>query len=346
MSSSAPSASQSQKPASRMPVGFKDQLRSKRSFVFGLTMLLAVLVIGAFTVSGFLSAPSIRSMLLLGAFLGLASVGQTLVALLGGLDLSIPYVISAANVVTLYFISQGLPSFLSIVLVLALGTVIGIINGLISLKLQNQAIIVSLGVGFATIGLTQIITSVGVTNDGGTEGVVPGWLANIASINGTTFGIPIPPIVVIWILLSVALVIVMRSTWFGRSIYALGGNRSAARLMRISEGRRWVMVYALSGLFSAMTGVALLGFTGGAFVRVGDPYLFLTVAAVAVGGTSLLGGRGGYGSTIIGVLVLTALTSLLLGLGLNNNAQQFVLGLLIVPIVAIYARNAHIRQQI
>jgi ribose transport system permease protein len=268
------------------------------------------------------------------------------VALLGGLDLSIPYVISAANVVTLYLIAKGIAPWLSIVIVLALGLIIGVINGLLSLKLQNQAIIVSLGVGFATIGLTQIITSVGVTNDGGTEGIVPAWLANIASVNGTTFGLPVPPIVVIWIVLAATLIVVMRTTWFGRSIYALGGNRSAARLMRISEGSRWVTVYALSGLFSALTGVALLGFSGGAFVRVGDPYLFLTVAAVAVGGTSLLGGRGGYGSTLIGVLVLTALTSLLLGLGLNNNAQQFVLGLLIVPIVAIYARNAHIRQQI
>ena len=81
-------------------------------------------------------------------------------------------------------------------------------------------------------------------------------------------------------------------------------------------------------------------------MRVGDPYLFLTVAAVAVGGTSLLGGRGGYGSTLVGVLVLMALTSLLVGYGLNNNAQQFVLGLLIVPLVGFYARNPHIRQQI
>lgn len=322
------------------------RVSAQKNIVLGLIMLAGLLVVGAATVQGFLSGSNIRSMLLLGAFLGLASVGQTLCALLGGLDLSIPYLIGSANIGTLYMISAGVPAGLAILIVLLLGLGVGILNGLLSLHLQNQALIVTLGVGFATVGATQVLTSTGASNAGGTSGVVPEWLANISSLNGETLGMPIPPIVVIWILLATALVLVMRYTWFGRSTYALGGNRTAARLMLISEPRRWVTVYAMSGLFSAATGVLLLGFTGGAFVRVGDPYLFLTVAAVAVGGTSLLGGRGGYGSTLVGVLVLIALTSLLVGYGLNNNAQQFVLGLLIVPLVGFYARNPHIRQQI
>ena len=318
----------------------------QKNVILGLIMLAALLAVGAATVQGFLSGSNVRSMLLLGAFLGLASVGQTLCALLGGLDLSIPYLIGSANIGTLYMISSGVPAGMAIVITLLLGIVIGTINGLISLHLQNQALIVTLGVGFATVGATQVLTSAGASNAGGTSGVVPDWLANISSLSGETLGLPVPPVILIWLVLAAALIFIMRSTWFGRSTYALGGNRSAARLMLISEPRRWVTVYALSGLFSGATGILLLGFTGGAFVRVGDPYLFLTVAAVAVGGTSLLGGRGGYGSTLVGVLVLIALTSLLVGYGLNNNAQQFVLGLLIVPLVGFYARNPHIRQQI
>lgn len=318
----------------------------QKNVILGLIMLAALLAVGAATVQGFLSGSNVRSMLLLGAFLGLASVGQTLCALLGGLDLSIPYLIGSANIGTLYMISSGVPAGLAIVITLILGVVVGTINGLISLHLQNQALIVTLGVGFATVGATQVLTSAGASNAGGTSGVVPDWLANISSLSGETFGLPVPPVILIWLVLAAGLIFIMRSTWFGRSTYALGGNRSAARLMLISEPRRWVTVYALSGLFSGATGILLLGFTGGAFVRVGDPYLFLTVAAVAVGGTSLLGGRGGYGSTLVGVLVLIALTSLLVGYGLNNNAQQFVLGLLIVPLVGFYARNPHIRQQI
>ncbi|MEV7135601.1 ABC transporter permease [Arthrobacter sp. NPDC093128] len=334
----------SQPLAARVPLLSKAS--GQKNIILGLIMLAALLAVGAATVQGFLSGSNLRSMLLLGAFLGLASVGQTLCALLGGLDLSIPYLIGSANIGALYMISSGVPAGLAIIITLVLGLLVGILNGLISLHLQNQALIVTLGVGFATVGATQVLTSAGASNAGGTSGVVPEWLANISSLSGETLGLPVPPVILIWLVLAVGLVLIMRSTWFGRSTYALGGNRSAARLMLISESRRWITVYALSGLFSAATGILLLGFTGGAFVRVGDPYLFLTVAAVAVGGTSLLGGRGGYGSTLVGVLVLMALTSLLVGYGLNNNAQQFVLGLLIVPLVGFYARNPHIRQQI
>jgi ribose transport system permease protein len=95
-----------------------------------------------------------------------------------------------------------------------------------------------------------------------------------------------------------------------------------------------------------LTGILLLGFSGGGYVDVGDPYLFTTVAAVVIGGTSLLGGWGGYGATVIGALVLTVLASLLVGLGLSFAAQQAVFGLLIVPMVALYARAPHIRAQI
>lgn len=316
-----------------------------RNLVLGTGMLVVLLIVGGVTLPGFLAELNIRSMLLLGAFLGLASIGQTLVALLGGLDLAIAYIIGSANIALVFIVGKGVPVWVGILIVLALATVVGILNGLFSLKLQNQALVVSLGVGFATVGLTQLLTN---SNDtmGQTVGAVPAWLGNLASLNGTTFGIPLPPIVLIWIVLAVLLIVVMRFSWFGRSIYALGGNRTAARLARAPEGLRWIAVYAISGLFSGVTGIALLGFSGGAFVRVGDPYLFMTVAAVAVGGTSLLGGRGGYGSTLLGVLVLTVLTSLLVGYGLDSNGQQFVLGLLLIPLVAIYARTPPLKYQI
>ncbi|GAA1214427.1 ABC transporter permease [Rhodoglobus aureus] len=320
-------------------------LKSRRNIALGLALLVALFVIGSITVPGFLSDVNVRSMLLLGAFLGLASVGQTASALLGGLDLSIAYVIGAVNILMVFLMSLGVPAGLAIVTLLGAGLVIGAINGMLSFRLQNQSLVVTLGVGFVVVGLAQVLVSLGVKGTSA-SGQIPKWMSNFSSVNGTTFGLPVPPIVVVWVILSVAIIALMRTTWFGRSIYALGGNRSAARLMLISERSRWISVYAISGLFSAATGIVLLGFSGGSFVHVGDPYLFLTVAAVAVGGTSLLGGRGGYGSTILGVLVLMVLQSLLVGYGLNNPAQQFVLGLLIVPLVGFYARNPHIRNQI
>jgi len=321
-------------------------LRRNRSVAVGIALLIVLIIVGGLAVTGFMSVRNMRSILLLAAFLGLASVGQTLVALLGGLDLSIPFLIGAANILLPKLLNLGLPPVAAILLIIALGFIVGCINGSLSFRLQGQALIMSLGVGFAAVGAAEIFTSLGSAYGGTSFAPVPKWLTNIAAFNGSTFGIPIPPVVIIWLAISVSIVWMMKNTWFGRGIYALGGSRTAAARLQISEFKTWVVVHGLSGAMSAVTGILLLGFSGGGFVGVGDPYLFSTVAAVVIGGTSLLGGSGGYGATVLGTLVLTVLTSLLVGLGLSFAGQQAVIGFLIVPMVAIYARMPHIRYQI
>ena len=317
-----------------------------RSLAIGTGLLVILSIAGAFVVDGFLSPANVRSMLLLAAFLGLASLGQTMCALLGGLDLSIPYVIGAANILLPSMLSGGWPPVLAILVLVAAGAFVGILNGLFTFRVQGQALIMTLGMGLAVVGVAQIIASNGAIEGGNNFGSVPEWLSNFASIAGVSFGLPIPGVVIVWVLVSIAIVVAMSNTWFGRSFYALGGSRVAAARLGISERKLWIAAYAISGAMAAFTGVALLGFSGGGFVGVGDPYLFTTVAAVVIGGTSLLGGWGGYGATVIGVLVLTVLTTLLVGTGLSYAAQQAVFGMLIVPMVAFYARSPHIRMQI
>jgi ribose transport system permease protein len=317
-----------------------------RNILFGMALLVMLLLAAAVLVPGFVSYNNVRSMLLLAAFLGLASLGQTLCALLGGIDMSIPYIIGSSNIVLASLLNWSVPSSLACLITVAGGAVLGIINGLLSFRLQGQVLIATFGMGLAIVGASQIVTSVGSVYAGTVLGVVPSWLRGMSSAAGTTFGLPVPPLVIIWIAIAIIVIMVMSKTPFGRSFYAVGGNRKASSRILISEFRFWLVAYAVSGAMSAVTGVALLGFSGGGFVGVGEPYLFTTVAAVIIGGTSLLGGWGGYGSTIVGTLVLTILTSLLVGLGLSYAMQQAVLGLLIVPIVALYARNPGIRDQI
>jgi ribose transport system permease protein len=325
---------------------FTDVLQENRSVALGALLLLVLLIAGGLMVEGFLSVQNARSILLLAAFLGLASIGQTLVALFGGLDLSIPFFIGSANILLPKLMNDGFSPPLSIAIILVLGALAGCANGFASYRLQGQSLIMSLGIGFAVQGAAEIYTSFGTAFGGTSYATIPSWLTNLAAFNGRTFDIPIPPVAVIWLGLSALLVWVMRNTWFGRGVYALGGSRVAAARLRFSELRTWVAVHGISGCMSALTGVLLLGFSGGGFVGVGDPYLFSTVAAVVIGGTSLLGGSGGYGATVLGSLVLTVLTSLLVGLGLNYAGQQAVIGLIIVPMVAIYARIPQIRHQI
>jgi ribose transport system permease protein len=321
-------------------------LAQNKSAFIGITLLVGLFVIGSFTIEGFASSNNIKSMLVFASFLGLACVGQTLVVLVGGLDLSIPFLIGSSNIGLAYLLALGVPSWLAIICILVIGAAIGLINGALSLRVQGQALILTLGVGFAISGLTQIITSLGTGYAGNVHGEVPGWLSNIAAMNGTTFGLNFPPVILVWILISILLIIALRHTVYGRHLYALGGNRTSAHRLQISERRYWIGVYAISGFTSAMTGILLLGWSGGGFIDVGDPYLFTTLAAVVIGGTSLLGGSGGYGFTVIGVLVLQVLTSFLVGIGLEHEGQQFVLGLLLLPMVALYARSPHIRTQV
>lgn len=319
--------------------------RSRSAFI-GLMILAALIVICSFTIEGFLTAANIRAMLLFAAFLGIACIGQTMVALLGGLDLSIPFVIGAANIGLLFLISLGLPPWVATGFVLLLGALIGLVNGLLSYRLQGQALIVTLGTGFAVAGLVQILTSIGSAQAGNVMGRVPDWLRNLAAMNGETFGLAVPPTIVIWIVLAILVILALRYTAYGRHIYALGGNRTSARLIGISELKYWTICYTVSGFFSAMTGCLLLGWSGGGFIDVGERYLFMTLAAVVIGGTSLAGGQGGYGFTVIGVLVLQLLSTLLIGIGLQYEWQQFIFGLLILPMVALYSRAPPIRAQV
>ncbi|MDF1670730.1 MAG: ABC transporter permease [Roseovarius sp.] len=327
-----------------MTVG-KFVAENKSAFI-GLMVLIGLFSIGAMNIEGFSSTNNIKSMLLFASFLGLACVGQTLVALVGGLDLSIPFVIGSANVGMLYLISLGVPPWLALVITLIVGSIIGLINGVLSYRLQGQALIMTLGTGFAVSGGIQIITSIGSAYGGNVFAAVPSWLSNLAALNGSFLGLPFPPVIAIWLGIAVVLIVGMKNTVYGRYLYALGVNRTSAKRVSISERVYWISVYTLSGFFSALTGILLLGWSGGGFIGVGDSYLFMTLAAVVVGGTSLLGGIGGYGFTVIGVLVLQVLTSFLVGIGLNHEWQQFIFGLLILPMVALYARSPHIRTQI
>lgn len=324
----------------------KLNLRRNKSILVGCSSLVVLLLAGALMVEGFLSPANLKSMLLLAAFLALASLGQTLCALLGALDLSIPFVIGAANIGLASLISHGVPIELAIPLVLIASAVVGLINGAASFRIQGQALIVTLGMGFAVVGGVQMLVAMGSEFGGNVVAQIPEWLTGLASMNGSTLGLPVPPVVVICAVIGVVVLYFARNNRHGRAFYAIGGNRTSAQRLSISEWRFWLLAYVVSAVMAAVTGMLLLGFSGGGYVGVGDPYLFTTVAAVVIGGTSLLGGNGGYGLTILGALVLTVLTSLLVGIGLSYAAQQSILGLLIVPMVALYARAPHLRMQI
>ena len=305
-------------------------------------------VVGAFCVAALLhlagtvlipgySAPfAVRAMLVLASLLAVASIGQTLVVIMGGIDLSIPFVIGFANVVAAQLYGDGWNFFLVCGLVGMLAILIGGLNGLISRSLDIQPLIVTLGIGMVVQGLVLLWTA------GFPSGSAPQAVSSFVSIGGSAGPLPVPWLVPSLAVLAALVVLVLERTPYGRRLYALGSNPGAAPLALIDPVRMWVITYAASAFFAAVAGVLLLGFTGSAYGDVGQPYLFQTIAAVVVGGAALVGGRGSYLGTIAGVLVLTEINTLLIGLGFQPSAVQAALGLIIVLLVSLYGRERHV----
>lgn len=317
------------------------RLSTDQRRALGALLIAAVLhICGTLLIEGYSSAFSVRAMLVLASLLALASIGQTLVIILGGIDLSIPFVIGFANVVSAQLHGDGMSFWLVCLIVLALASLIGAFNGAISGGLGIHPLIVTLGVGTIVQGAVLLWTA------GFPSGSAPPSVSEFVSIGGSAAGLPVPWLVPSFVVLIAAVSILLSRTPYGRRVFAMGSNPRAAVLALINPLGMWTLTFAISGFFAAVTGILLLGFTGTAYAEVGQPYLFQTIAAVVIGGTALVGGRGSYLGTVAGALVLIELNTLLIGLGLQPSVVQAALGLVIILLVSIYGRDPHVRTRI
>lgn len=307
-----------------------------------LPVLLGVLlfVAGAILIPGFASERSVRAILVLASFVGIASVGQSLVIVMGGIDLSIPFLVGVANIVAAEAFGAGISDPLVVVLVVGLTASIGALNGFLSRRFRVHPLIITLGIGTAALAAVLWWTA------GFPSGSTPKWITGTISMAASTGPIPLPPIVVLWAVIAVVVVLVERSTSYGRRVFALGSNPRAAELALVRPLRMWVATFAVSGAFAGLTGILYLGFTGKASGTVGEPLLFQTIAAVVIGGTSLVGGMGGYARTVIGAIVLILLGTLLLAQGVQSTLIQAATGVLIIVLVSVYGREAKLRDTI
>jgi ribose transport system permease protein len=316
------------------------RVRRAPALPVSVALLAVIYLVGVAQIQGFGGSNTIRAVLLLASFLGLAAAGQTLVVLIGGIDLSIPYIVGAANVAVAQLSAKGMAFPLACLVVIAAAALVGMVNALISVRCRVHPLLVTLGTGTALLGLVQWWTK------GLPVGGAPNWLSSFVSIGSNTGPIPVAPVVILWAVAAILIVFVLRRTVFGRRAYALGSAPEAAELALIRPVRIWLGAFAISGALAAVAGILQLGFSGSANAAVGNSYLFLSVGAVVIGGTAIGGGTGGYGGTIIGALTLTLLTTVFVGLGLGDALQQTVLGAAIIVLVAAYGRGAHVRTRI
>lgn len=302
-----------------------------------LLVALALHGIGTLLIHGYSAPFAIRALLVIASLLAVASVGQTLVVILGGIDLSVPFIIGFGNVVAAQLYGQGMHFGAVVAIVLGLALAIGAANGALSRGLGIHPLILTLGTGMIVQGLVLIWTK------GFPSGSAPQMVSAVVSIGGHFGPLPVPAIVPGVVVLAALITLVLERTVFGRRLFALGSNPGAAPYAMINPLAMWTATFALSAGFSAAAGILLLGFTGSAYGDVGQPYLFQTIAAVVVGGAALVGGRGSYLGTLAGGLVLTEINTLLIGLGFKPALVQAAFGLIILILVSIYGRERHLR---
>jgi ribose transport system permease protein len=294
-------------------------------------VLVALVIANGLIEPNFLSLNQLRNTLLVTAPLALLAGGQTLCMLTGGIDLSVAMTATAAAYVTGVQSADG-SAVLAIAAGLLVGLVVGLVNGLAIGVFKVNPLIMTLGMSGI---LTGLLTVGSQTFLGGATRMSE----LVLELGGGTIVGPIPWNLVVWLLLGGALVVGLRRTGLGRLIYAIGDNRVACRLAGVRIWQVETAVYTLCALLAAVAGILIGGRSGSVDLQLAGSFLLPSVAAAVIGGTSILGGVGGYTGTILGAVILAVLDTMLNLLTVDEALKQVLYGCIILALSWVYARG-------
>lgn len=299
-----------------MKNNFKNMIIKYKSLV-GLLILCIVI---SFITPRFLSVSNIKNILTQVSVNAVIAVGMSFVILTGGIDLSVGSILAISGAVAASIVKSTGNVFLAIIVALAIGSIVGLINGILVSKGRIQAFIVTLSTMIIFRGVTYVYTN-------GTP--ISGLGQSFSSIgNMMVLGIPIPVVFMV-IVFGIAFY-VLSQTRYGRYIYALGGNEDSARLSGINTDKIKTLVYIICGAAAALSGIIVTSRIGSASPNAGVGFELDAIAAVVLGGTTLVGGEGSVVGTIIGALIIGVLNN---GLNLMNVSpfyQSIIKGIVIL----------------
>lgn len=303
---------------------------------YGAFIALALLVIVLSIIEpGFRTPSNLMSLLRQASFNGLIAFGMTLVILSDGIDLSVGSVFALSAIICAELLMFGMPAFVAILLALAAGTALGAISGLLVTKGRLQPFIATLITMTAYRGLAKIITGgkpisqlAGNTTSGEFLFKAMGK-GNVLLFE--TIKIPIPAIILVLAFLIVFFV--LNKTTFGRRIYATGSNAKCANLVGVNTAKIKIACYSISGFLAALAGLLMISRLDSAQPTLGDGYELDAIAAVALGGTSMSGGRGKITGTIAGVLIIAVLNNGLNIMDVSSYYQEVIKALVILVAV-------------
>ncbi len=288
-----------------------------------------LMVLGASTFfPEFLSANYLLQQLQIAAFLGVIALGATIVILLGHIDLSVPWALGGAAIISTAMAGADntVLTILAVPAALAFGALVGIINGIGVAWFRIPSMV-------WTLAVNSMLLGVAVLNTGGFN--PKGEASALMSMMATGTIATIPVAFIIWIALAVVLILFLKRGGFGRYLSSIGYNEKAAYLAGISTSRVIFTAFMIAGACSALGGVLLAGYANQAYQSMGDPYLMPTIAAVVIGGTSILGGKGSLIGTIGGVAFITLLSSILSVMQISEAWRNIIFGCIIIAMLLL-----------
>ncbi|MDO5702032.1 MAG: ribose ABC transporter permease [Lachnospiraceae bacterium] len=300
----------------------KKDLMTKLQDLGALIALILLIVVISIISPQFRTIDNFMSLLRQSSINGFIAFGMTCVILTGGIDLSVGSVLALTTAFCASFVKGGMPVAIAIILALVIGTLFGVVSGILVTKGRLQPFIATLITMTAFRGITMIyMNGKPISNLGGSA-----LLKFIGK--GNVAGIPFP--VILFVLVFIIFMFVLEKTTFGRRLYATGSNPVSAKLAGVNIDRSKLAAYAISGCMAALSGLILLSRLGSAQPTLGDGYELDAIASVALGGTSMNGGRGRIWGTFVGVLIIAVLNNGLNILGVSSYYQSVVKAVVIL----------------
>jgi ribose transport system permease protein len=303
-----------------------------KPIVIGIVFIFVILAVGtAYTMialgtAAFLSPTYLLQQLHFGAFLGITAAGMMMVILLGHIDLSVPWTLTTSAM-----LATAIGGVLGDVACIAVGLTVGLVNGIGVAFLRVPSMIFTLGVNTVLLGLMVMLTGGHAPTSAATDLML--FLGRDRS-----FGV-LPHSVVVWGLVSAALIFMLTRTPLGRYMYAIGNREAAAYLSGVRTRLVIVAAFMMCSLCASIAGLALGGYSARAYQAMGDQYLLPSIAAVVLGGTHILGGQGRYAGTVVGVILIVLLQSVLSVMQMEEAFRQVIYGGVIIGMLLIYGRG-------
>jgi ribose transport system permease protein len=308
--------------------------RDRRRTLYAFIAAILLFALGELVHPGFAGLDSIEAVLTIASFVGLVAAGQTFVVLIGGIDLSVPWVLNGAAILLVTSsLGEDSRAIYALLLTLGMGAGVGLVNGVGVAFFEVPAVVMTLAMDGIMEGLTLGLSG-GLTCEACASYAPP---VVQRAVHEPLLGAPAE--LYLWLAVILIVSFVLGRTRFGRHTYAIGNNARASYLAGVSVRFTTVALYALSGVFSALAGILLVGFGGQASLGMGTPYLFQSIAAVVIGGIYILGGRGSYLGAAAGAASLTALVSVLLAMNMPDYGRSIIYGIVILVLLLLYGRE-------